>query len=359
MLFPPLLVVALALWGATGCKSGSEEAAAPAPKPRVRVQRLVAAPQQEVARLTGVVSAAPGKDVKLGALVAGRLARLLVVDGQPVHAGEVLAEIEAGPVADELEQARATAEEAAAAAQAAEAKRVRTDDLLRKGIAAEQEAEAARSEAVAAQSALARARAAVDLAGRKVGHASLRAPFDGVVASILVRQGEAVDGNGQPVLEVAALQPLEVRAPAAPNVAVRLRQDMKVRVRLPAVGLEREGRIVSVAPTADATSGNFLVRVVLDNKDGALKLGLLAEAEVPLRTWEQALAVPSPALVPGTDGGLAVVEVADGKAHTVPVRLAFEGGGHAVLESGVDAGTDVIIEGGYSLPDGSEVEVVP
>jgi multidrug efflux pump subunit AcrA (membrane-fusion protein) len=130
-------------------------------------------------------------------------------------------------------------------------------------------------------------------------------------------------------------------------------------VRLPAAGLEREGRIVSVAPMAEATTGNFLVRVVLDNEDGVLKLGLLAEVTVPVRTWDQALAVPSSALVPGADGGLAVVEVAEGKAHTAPVRLAFEGEGHAVLESGVDAGTEVIIEGGYSLPDGTEVEVVP
>ncbi|MFY0579957.1 efflux RND transporter periplasmic adaptor subunit [Cystobacter fuscus] len=192
-----------------------------------------------------------------------------------------------------------------------------------------------------------------------MGHTSLRAPFDGVVASILVRQGEAVDGNGQPVLEVAALHPLEVRAPAAPNVAVRLRQAMRVRVRLPAAGLEREGHIVSVAPTADATTGNFLVRVVLDNKEGDLKLGLLAEVAVPLRTWDTALAVASPALVPGTDGGLAVVEVVEGKARTAPVRVAFEGEDHAVLESGVDAGAAIVIEGGYSLPDGTEVEVVP
>src|SRR5439155_18523365 len=137
------------------------------------------------------LSAVPGRDVKLGALVPGRVAQLFVAEGDVVTAGTVLGEIEVGPANDELTQARATLAETTASLEAAQAKKTRAEQLLARGIVAAQEVEQARAEAVSAASALERARASVELSLRKVSRSQLKAPFDGVVVAVFVRAGEA------------------------------------------------------------------------------------------------------------------------------------------------------------------------
>jgi membrane fusion protein (multidrug efflux system) len=311
----------------------------------------------EVVSLTGVLAAAPGRDVKLGALVPGRLARMSVAEGDAVRSGQVLAEIEAGPTSDELVQAEATAREAEAAEQAASAKWKRTEELLGQGAASAQDAEQARATAISARSTSARAKAAVALARRKLTRTAIKAPFDGIVVAVLVRGGESVDGNGQPVLEVAATDPVELRVAAPPRDAAKLRTGMPAKLKLEGLPVERDGVVFAIAPAADAATGNVLVRVRANNPDQALRLGMLARASIAVAHHENAISIPTSALVPSADGGLAVELVKDGQAASEPIAVSFTTDGRAVV-SGLDGGEEVISEGGYSLPDGAKVEVL-
>jgi membrane fusion protein (multidrug efflux system) len=340
------------------CHSSENEKEAAAPLPRVRVEPARKGPVDETVGLTGLLTAPPGRDVKLGALVPGRLARVRVAEGDAVKAGQVLAEIETGPSVDELSQAQATAAEAAAAEAAAVARRARTEALVQKGIASTQEAEQARADTVAAASARERARAAVDLAQRKLSRSALVAPFDGWVVAVLVREGESVDGNGQPVVEVAAPDPVEVRCAVPPRVAARLKVGVSAKVTVEALGLSRDATVFAVAPAADAQSGNVTVRLRLPNPDRALKLGTLARAQVGVSHRDAAVEVASSALVPEADGGLAVQVVEGSVVHPTPVGVDFEVGPRTVISSGLDGGEEVVVEGGYALPEGTRVEVV-
>jgi RND family efflux transporter MFP subunit len=312
----------------------------------------------ELVLLTGVLAAPPGRDVKLGALIPGRLAKLLVAEGDPVKAGQELAEIEGGPVTDELLQAEATANEAKAAADAAEVRRSRAEALLNKGVAAAQEVEQARVDAVATRSAWKRAQAAVSLARRRLSRSVLVAPFEGLVVAVFVRAGEPVDGNGQPVLQVAAPDPIEARCAVVPRDAARLRVGMQATVSVESLGLKRSGEVFAIAPAADPASGNVLVRTRLRNEDGKLKLGVLARILVAAGHLDAGIAVPDSALVPGPDGGLQVLVIQDGEAKGREVQVSFENDGRAVLSGGLDGGEEVVVEGGYALPEGSKVEVV-
>ena len=86
--------LALAL---ASCHS-NEQKPSSAAFPRVRVERAQRGGIDEVVTLTGLLAAPPGRDVKLGALVPGRLARVNVAEGDTIKSGDVLAEIEAGPM---------------------------------------------------------------------------------------------------------------------------------------------------------------------------------------------------------------------------------------------------------------------
>jgi len=348
----------LVLCGAS-CKP-REEKEAEAPLPRVRVVPAERGPVDRVVEVTGLLSAVPGRDVKLGALVQGRLARVAVAEGDAVKSGDLLAEIETGPSTDELAQAEASEEEARAGVRAAAARRERTDDLLRRGAASEQDAERARADDASARAAELRAKAAVDLARRKLSRTQLRAPFDGVVVAVFLRSGEAVDGSGQPVVEVAAPLPIELKAAVRPSDAALLKPGMAARVKAEALKLERDGTVFAVSPSADVTNGNVLVRVRLENADRALKLGVLGRASVVVLHQDDVVSVPRSALVP-VDGGVGVVLVNGdgGTAEPSPVEVGFTVDGRAVLSAGLDGGEAVVAEGGYALPPGAKVEVVP
>jgi len=350
---PSLPCLALLL----ACKGSPPPVSSAPPLPRIRAERALRGPLDETLTLTGVLTAPPGRDVKLGALVPGRLARMHVAEGEAVKQGAVLGEIETGPASDELAQSKATLVEAAAALQAASSRRTRAEALLAKGIASSQDAEQARADEVAARSAHARAQSAVELAQRKLSRSLLVAPFEGWVVAVFVRQGESVDGNGQPVVEVAASDPVEIRCAVPPGEAARLRLGMKARVTVESLGLTREATVYAVAPAADAQSGNVTVRLRLSNPEYALKLGTLARAVVAVAHHPQAVSVAGSALIPTEDGGLAVQVVEGGAVHPQGVTVDFEDGPRAVLREGLDGGEEVVVEGGYALPPGTSVEV--
>lgn len=352
--------LALLLWlavPALACKQEPPTEAGP-PLPRVRVVPARTGRAERTLRVAGELSAPPGREVKLAPLVAGRLVLLRVAEGDAVRQGEVLGEVETGPVSAELQQAEATAREAAAAARAAEAKRARTEVLVQHGVAARQEAEQDQSAEAAAVAAEQRARAAVDVARRNVGRSQLKAPFDGIVTAVFIRQGEAVDGTGQPVLQVSAVDPVELRAFVPQEDAARVHAGMRAVLTVEGLTGTRPGEVFAVSPAIDARSGNVLVRLRFPNPTGALRLGAFGRAGIVLAEEGSAFPLPSSALLPRADGGLGVAVVEDGKVRGVPVTVWSEEGGQAVVQGPLQDGQDVIVEGGYSLPDGAGVEVV-
>lgn len=354
----------LCLLGAlAACSKPAPEAEKPesALRPKVRVAEAVRGPVEREVVLRGIFTPLPGKDVKLAALSAGRVSRVLVAEGDAVKAGQVLAELEAGPALDELRQAEAGASESQVALEAAKARRERTEELVQHGVAARQDAEQDRSAEAAAKATLERARATLDTARRKVALNQLRAPFDGVVLRVLVRAGEAVDGTGQPIVEVGAADPVELRGSLNPEEAAGVTVHAAARVRAAQAGQPPlQGEVVAVAPAADPQSGNVGVRVRLPNPSGRLKLGAPGEAAIAVGHEADAVTVPLRALLPGEDNaGTRVARLDGDTVHLVDVRVRYEQEGRAVVDEGLDGGERVIVEGGYSLPEGTKVEPVP
>ncbi|MCY1042259.1 efflux RND transporter periplasmic adaptor subunit [Corallococcus sp. bb12-1] len=354
---PRVAWLASLLASVTACQRTPSERAA-APPPRVRVAVVAPGTAQGGLSLTGLLAAPPGREVRLSPLVPGRLTLLRVAEGDRVRAGEVLAQVDTGPATAELQQAEATLREATAAVEAAREKRARTDVLVSHGVAARQDSEQDRSAEAAAQATEARARSALDLARRGVGRTSLQAPFDGVVTAVWFRQGEVVDGANPAVLQVSAPDPLELRAFVPAQDAAALQAGQRAVLSVDGPPGTHEGELAAVSPSVDAQNGGVLVRLRFANPEGALRLGTSARARVLLAARGGTLTVPSSALLPLEDGGLAVARVEDGRVHTVPVRVRSEQDGQAVIEGALEAGATIVVEGGYSLPDDAGVEVV-
>lgn len=352
-----VLLLLPSLLGVHACKRGEPEHET-APPLLVRLAPVVRADIADVALAAGTLDAPPGLDVKLAPLVAGRLARVLAAEGDKVRAGQLLASLDLAPLRDAALQAEAQLAQANAQEKNSRTREERARQALAAGVAPAQEADDARLALESAAAAVRIADAVLSAARHQLARGELRAPFDGVVARLFASAGEQVD-PGRPVLEVAQVGVLELRAPVPPGVAMRLRPGQEATVLVDAApGTPIEARVLAIAPVVDAQSGATLVRLRVPNGEGRLKVGSLARARITLDLHRGVLVVPREALLGGADGP-AVELVKDGKALRVAVQPGVQDGGSIELLSGVTEGQQVIVQGAYAVPDGTPVAQAP
>jgi RND family efflux transporter MFP subunit len=352
--FPNCLLLALALSGG-GCEH--EQDPPPAKAPTVQVE--VAAVAEVVPRipLAGVLAPLPGRDVKVGALVAGHVDRLLVAEGDPVKAGQPLAHVEALPARAHVAEVEAQQQQARAALENARIRQRRNETLFRDGVASKQDVEDARAAVVGAESALKQAMAAGGTASLGLERSTLRAPIDGVVAAVLVPAGQTVDGNGTPVVELADTRQLDLRAPVPAARVGEVNVGQRAALAVEGVG-EVEGAVEAIAPLVDTATNTVTVRVRIANPHGRLRGGMFARGAL-YGAARRGLTVARGALLPGDGGAASTVAVvlADGSVAHRALLLGAEAGERIEVRGGLAAGERVIVAGGYALPDGTKVEI--
>ena len=238
------LIAAGALVLSPGCAKKAEEEGAAADVPTIIADVGKVTRQDLVAQLVvrGTIAAVPNQDVRISALVPGRVMMLHVAEGDAVAAGQVVAEIDPRPLEDQKRQADAAVSQARAALENAKLNLDRTDRLFKRGIAAGKEVEDARAQQATAEAAVETALAALDTASRNLSRAKVTTPIAGHVVKRLVNVGEQVDGTAaQPLVEVANLEVVEFAA-AVPSE------------QLAAVRVGQKADIVTDTPTATARS---------------------------------------------------------------------------------------------------------
>lgn len=350
---------------AFGCShsSSSDDTNAPAGSAvtEVTVTRIVRADISRMLPVTGSVGAVPNRDVKVSALVAGRVTTLGVAEGDEVKEGEVVAQLDDRAYQDQLRQAQATADQAKANLDNAKLALQRNQDLFDRGIAARKDLEDARTQESVATAAVEQASAALALAQLQISRARVTSPLTGVVVKRFASVGEQVDGTAaQPLLEIASLGEVELDAsvPAADLKALRAGQTLDF-TSAAAPGRTFAGRVVAISPSVDPASNSGMVRIRLGNSDRALKLGMFLAAQVPETTHHAALVVDARAIYLDAQGQPQVFRVAGDTATAASVKLGIETPDRDEILSGASEGDSVILTGGYGLGGAAKVKVAP
>jgi RND family efflux transporter MFP subunit len=356
------LVLSVSLW--TGCShpaaesgEGSEETGAQVVE--VSVVRVARSEISQTLAVTGTIAALPNRDVKVSSLVPGRVARMMVAEGDRIRQGQVLAKIEDRPYLDQIQQAEGAVEQAKANLENARLNLTRNETLFQHGVAAGKELEDARTQVSVNQAALSQAEGALALARLQLSRTEVPSPLDGIVVKRLLSVGEQVDGTAaQPIFEVANTAQVELfgNVPAVYLEKIRPGQEFQITTDI-APGKTFEGRVVAISPAVDASTNVGLVRIRIVNQAGLLRLGMFLSAQAPLETHPNALVVPSQAVYRNEQGQALVYRVRDDKAEAVPVELGIETQERVELLSGVEAGDTVILSGGYGLESGARVKV--
>lgn len=302
----------------------------------------------------------------LAARLDGRVARLMVRAGERVESGQLLAVIADHGAAErgrEAEGALAEARKAASAAEArlrlAEQTEARYRRLFEREALTAQEFDRVRAELdvarqlqAAAQAAISRAAATRDGADVALTHSRIKAPYAGVVVSLLVKEGGTVF-PGTPLLTLDRAGRASARADLPESLANQIDLDNAFSVEIPALGRELAGRVREVVPAADPASRTFQVKIELAT-DETLPAGLFARVR-PEDGDTAALLIPAAALV--RRGQLEGIYVVDGGL--LRYRLVRTGrvvGERVEILSGLRPGETLVVDGAGRAKHGARVE---
>ncbi len=195
-------------------------------------------------------------------------------------------------------------------------------------------------------------------AAAMLGYASLRSPINGVVTDRPLFAGETAQA-GTPVITVMDTSSLIAKVHLSQAVTQRMKVGDQATVTVPGMDAPVEGMVSLISPALDPGSTTVEVWVQLKNPDGKLRAGTAVHLAIAGRTVQDAMQVPTEALVPGKDGsGLAVMVMgADGAAHMKPVEIGIRLPDKVQILSGISAADVVIDSGAYGIEDGTKVKI--
>ena len=330
----------------------------------------------------------------LSAKVPGRLRTISVDLGSVVRRGQMIAQVEAQDYqlrvqqADAaLQQARArlglppegkddrvdpeqtgTVRQARAVLNEAQTSRERAATLVKQGVIARAEfdaADAAHKVALARyqdaveevrnrQALLSQRRSELALAQQQLADTSIYASFDGVIQEKRASVGEYL-AAGAPIVNVVRMNPLRLRAEVPERDAASIRTGQQARVRVEGDANAYLGRIVRLSPTISEQNRVLVVEAEINN-DGRLRPGAFVTADIVTDDSGMAVTVPTSAIV--TFAGIEkVITVKDNKAVEKPVTTGRRAADWTEVVAGVNVGDAVIIEPG-NLQSGQPVNVV-
>jgi RND family efflux transporter MFP subunit len=360
-----VLATVLCAFAVGGCShNSSEDTGDPgtaSAKAEVTLTRVIRADISRTLSLTGTAAALPNDDVRVSALVPGRVASLTVAEGDSVKAGQVLATLDDSSLKAQLQQAQAAVQQAKASLDNAQLARTRNDDLFQRGIVARKDVEDARTQESVAAGTMRQSEAALELAHLQVGRSVIVAPINGMVAKRFVSVGEQVDGTAaQPIVEIANLHEVEFLGNAPAAYLGKMHPGETVEVTSETVpGRKFAGRVVAISPAVDPATGVGLVRIRVPNPDGALRMGIFLNADVAIETHSNVLTVPADAIYRNQAGQTRIFKVSQDTATAVPVQLGVESKGRAEIlpsdSGGVKEDDNIIFTGGYGLGDTAQI----
>jgi membrane fusion protein (multidrug efflux system)/multidrug efflux system membrane fusion protein/cobalt-zinc-cadmium efflux system membrane fusion protein len=325
----------------------------------VTVTRVERADIESTLSVSGTVSALPNQDVRVSSLVAGRVAGMMVAEGDHIREGQVLAKIDDRPFRDQVQQAQAAVDQALANLENSRLSLERNEKLLERGIAARKDVEDARTLSSVNKAALSQAGAALSLARLNLSRTDVRSPLTGMVVKRLLSVGEQVDGTAaQPVFEVANTSAVELFGNVPALYLDKIRVGQALRISTDAFPDKVfQSHIVAISPAVDPSTNVGLVRIRIANGAGLLRLGMFLTAQVPLETHRNALVAPLGAVYRDQDGNPEIYRVEGEKAEAVPVKLGLETKDRVELLSGAQEGETIILGGGYGLPAHAKIKV--
>ena len=314
-----------------------------------------------------VITTAPGRSepaesARLFTRATGLVQERRFDIGDPVKAGDILAVIGVPDLDRAVEAARAAVEQAEVRAANARTLAGRSSSLLGARVLSQEEADIRATDAAAADAALRVARAELARLVEQQGFATVRAPFDGIIAARNFDRGDRVRGDAATaegwLYQLVRLDTLRFTIQAAPELALRLAPGMAATVTFAEFpGSTFPAEVVRTSRIFDPGAGTMRVELKLDNPGSRLPAGLSGVAAFQLRAGSDTYKVPANTLVL-REGRPSLATVVGGKVAYLEVRAGRNLGSDLEVNSAtLSPATEVIINPNALLREGDAVAI--
>jgi membrane fusion protein, multidrug efflux system len=280
-----------------------------------------------------------------------------------VQAGQILFRIDARPFEAALRQAQAALARDEAQMQNAQRDAERYKALAEKDYVTKSQADQASSSAVSLRATVVADSATVDNAKLNLGYTTIRAPIAGRTGRLLVRQGNLVRPNADPLVVINQLRPILVRFPVVQHDFPALQRrnaqgPVTVRVATADSGRVNEsGTLAFLDNAVDSLTGTVTAKARFANQTNLLWPGEYVRATVELSVQANAIAVPTRAVLAGQQGSYVFVIGGDKTAKVRPISVGREVGEMTTIEQGLTAGEQVVVDGQSRLTPNAKVDV--
>jgi len=362
-----LFIAALAIW-LSGCEQKSKTAELPAPKVAgeqitfptnaPQLTYLASEPAQEhktvAVGLYGRLAWDDDATVRVFSPVAGRVLKLPVEIGQPVAAGDMLAELDSPDFGQALADAR-TAEGNFAAADKSFS---RTKELYAHGAAAQKDVEASEAAQIAAQAEKDRAEAKLaNYGGNETSRKDdfiMRSPLSGTLVEKNITPGQEIRSDlmlanapqfTDPQFIVTDPTKLWLFLDVDELTVTSLAVGRDVAIHTAAYpGKVFHGKLEIIGSELDPTTRTIKTRCLVDNSEKLLRAEMYVTADIAANAQSGA-DVPTKAVFLKGDGHYVFVETGPGQFERRAVKLGSEGNGESAILDGVDSNQRVVTEG--------------
>ncbi|MEA2980561.1 MAG: rane fusion protein multidrug efflux system [Alphaproteobacteria bacterium] len=345
----------------------SKTAPPPAAPPAVPVVAGTVTQHDVPIYLSGVGTVIAYNTVLVRSQISGQIISINFTEGQVVHKGDLLAQIDPRPYQAQLDQAVANRDRDQAQLANAQANLNRYTPLAAKGYATTQLVDTQKAQLAQLQAMVKADEAVIEMAQTNLSYTRLTAPIDSVTGIRQIDIGNVIhptDPNG--LVIVTQVQPISLIFTLPETVLPQIQQQReKDKNPLTVVAYNQdntikldEGTLGLVNNQIIQTTGSIQLKANFANTQRRLWPGQLVNARLLLDTRHDGLTVPASVVQQGPKGPYAYVINPNNVVEIRPITVAQITDGQALIDSGLKADEQVVVDGQYKLEPGTRVTLL-
>ena len=281
------------------------------------------------------------EEVLLRSETSGKVTSISFEEGRKVSKGDLLLKINDAEL-------QATLKKNIIKKELAEEKEFRAKQLLEKQLTSQQEYDVALNELNSVE-------ADIEFTIAQIAKTEIHAPFDGIIGLRSVSIGSYITPQTQ-VATLQSINPIKIDFAIPQKYYNEVKNGKEIEFNLPNSNIIFKGKIYAVEPKIDQTTRTLQVRAIASNSQGLLSPGAYVEINIVLTNINNALLVPTDALVPDIQGEK-VFLYRNGKAVPQLVKTGIRTEENIQIISGVEKGDTVIVSGIIQLRPNSSVTI--
>lgn len=281
----------------------------------------------EYVRATGTLR--PDEEVDLAFETSGKIVSIKFTEGTRVKKGDLLAKINDKPLQAQLEKLLAQKK-------LTESKEYRQRTLLNKDAISQESYDQIVTELQTIQ-------ADINLIEARISETELRAPFDGIIGLRYLSEG-AYATPATKIAKLIKIKPLKIEFSIPERYASEIKIGYPVTFQVDGSNTNYKANVYAVDPKIDIDTRTIVLRALYPNTNEEHKSGRYASITLQMSKVEDAIAIPSEALIPEMDGER-VYLYKSGKASSVRVSTGLRTSSQIQITNGLNFGDTLLVTG--------------